>query len=131
MSRTLSHRFRQLAIASVLTLTCEGIAMPAKLFVAPNGVAGNPGTAAKPLPGIAAARDQIRALRKAGKAETANVVVAGGTYALTGPVEFGSADGNVRYVAAKGETPVLSGSRPVTGFAQRQDGLWQAKVADV
>jgi len=105
--------------------------MPAKLFVAPNGVAGNPGTAAEPLPSIEAARDQIRALRKADKAETATVVVAGGTYALTGPVVFGSTDGNVRYVAAMGETPVLSGSRPVTGFAQRQDGLWQAKVADV
>jgi hypothetical protein len=105
--------------------------MPAKLFVAPNGTAGNPGTAAKPLPSIGAARDQIRALRQDGKAESATVVVAAGTYALTGPIEFGPADGNVTYVANDGAGPILSGSREITGFATRKDGLWQAKIGDV
>jgi hypothetical protein len=120
---------RLLAVLA-LTLTCEGIAMPAKLFVAPNGTAGNLGTAAKPLPSIEAARDRIRASRK-DKAESITVVVAAGTYAMTGPIEFGPADGNVTYQAADGASPILSGSRQITGFEERKDGLWQAKIGDV
>ena len=101
------------------------------LHVAPHGVAGNPGTIALPLPGIEAARDRIRAGRAEGGKAPVTVVVAGGTYPVAAPILFGPADGNTRYVAAAGETPVLSGARPVTGFVPRADGLWETRVEAV
>lgn len=121
-----------LAPLFALALTIEGFAMPTTLFVAPNGTADNPGTAAQPLSGLANARDRIRALRQAeNTAAPVTVVVAGGVYSLSEPVVFEPQDGQVRYVAKPGETPVFSGSRPIAGFTARPDGLWQTRVPEV
>lgn len=123
-------KLTRLATIFTLALTIEGFAMPTTLFVSPRGAVGNPGTEAQPLPSLIAVRDAIRAQRQ-GKDEAVTVVVAGGTYTLTEPVVFGSEDGNVRYAAAEGQAPVLSGSRGITGFTARKDGLWQAQIPEV
>lgn len=123
-------KLTRLAATAALALTIEGFAMPTTLFVAPQGAIGNPGTEAQPLPSLAAARDAIRAQRQ-GQDEAVTVVVAGGTYTVTEPITFGPEEGNVRYVAATGQTPIISGAREITGFVARQDGLWEARIPDV
>lgn len=61
------------------------------------------------------------------------VVLAGGHYQLTAPLDFTAADGGrttttVRWTAAAGATPVLTGSAPVTGWSVHDAGrnIWVA-----
>lgn len=62
------------------------------------------------------------------------VTLAGGTYSLTKPLEFTAADSGehghtVRWVAAAGQTPVISGGVPVSGWQATSDtGVFSAKV---
>jgi hypothetical protein len=62
------------------------------------------------------------------------VSLAGGTYNLKAPLTFTAADSGqnghkVRWVAAAGQTPVVSGGVPVSGWtAGATPGLWSAKV---
>ncbi len=111
-----------------------GIAMGTELFVAPDGAAGNPGTAQLSLSGLTEARDRIRALRQAGEgAGDITVTVRGGDYPMSGAVEFnagdgGTADSRVVYTAAAGEVPVFHGSRSVAAFRAGPDGLWVTHV---
>ncbi|MFF2078226.1 RICIN domain-containing protein [Kitasatospora sp. NPDC058162] len=57
----------------------------------------------------------------------------GGTYQLTAPLTFGTADSGsnghtVVYQAYNGETPVFTGGRTVTGWTQAANGEYQAPV---
>jgi hypothetical protein len=61
------------------------------------------------------------------------VQLAGGTYRLTQPLRFdardsGSADHPITWTAAPGETPVISGASPVTGWTESttMPGVWEA-----
>ncbi|MDA1362528.1 hypothetical protein O1R50_23095 [Glycomyces luteolus] len=61
------------------------------------------------------------------------VQLAGGTYRLTEPLRFdardsGSADHPITWTAAPGETPVISGASPVTGWTEStaMPGVWEA-----
>ena len=98
-------------------LVSGSIAM--EIHVAPAGNDMNPGTADKPFVSLEKARDEIRRLRAEGggrKPETADVILHGGTYFRDKVFELGPQDSNVRYVAAKGETPVLTSAREITGW---------------
>src|SRR5271157_1356824 len=91
-----------------------------------------------PLATLEGARDQIRTLRHEQKipAGPITVMIAAGTYPLSGPVVFEPADGGtaaapVIYQAEPGTRPIFDGGRAITGFSRRPDGLWTAKVPDV
>ncbi|MGD0093074.1 MAG: right-handed parallel beta-helix repeat-containing protein, partial [Planctomycetota bacterium] len=115
-----------------------------ELHVAPNGDdawSGRPEqpNAARsdgPMASLAGARDALRKARAANApAAPARIVVAAGTYLVTGPLVLGPEDGGtaqapVQYVAAAGARPVFSGGRRITGFQADADGLWVAKVPD-
>jgi len=90
-----------------------------------------------PLASLAGARDAVRKVKAQGAlAEPVRVEIAGGTYALAGPVVFEPIDSGteacpITYEAAPGAAPVFSGGRPIRGFQPGPDGVWTAKVPEV
>jgi len=103
----------------------------AELFVAPNGNDENPGTLERPLASPKAARDAIRAMKRAGGLPSGGVTVflRGGTYDLPvalhlRPEDSGAADKPVVYAGYQDEIPVLSGGKRVLGVWQpHRDGI--------
>ncbi len=102
------------------------------LYVAPGAAAGGTGTAQLPLASLGQA-EQLAHQDSA----TADVVVnlAAGTYRLTQPLDFTSADAGqnghtITYAGTAGQATVMSGSQQVTGW-QVQDqanNIWVAGV---
>jgi hypothetical protein len=107
-----------------------------EVHVAPAGDDAADGSRAKPVASLIGARDAVRRLRADGKAGPVRVVVADGTYHMTEPLvltpeDGGTAEAPVRYEAAPGAKPVLSGGRKITGFRRGENGLWVADVPGV
>jgi Right handed beta helix region len=107
-------------------------ATQATYYVSPTGSDANPGTQASPFQTIAKARDVVRTINAS---MTGDIVVTlrGGTYALDSTITFGTADGGkngnyVRYVAFTGETPLLTGGKPITDWtvADQAKNIWKA-----
>lgn len=98
--------------------------------VAPGGNDANPGTEAMPFATVEKARQAVRA---SNKQMTGDIVVMlrGGIYPLEktlvfDPDDSGSNGHRVIYRARAGETPILSGGRPVTGWQPDEKGRWKA-----
>ncbi len=138
------YRLAVSALAALIILigTAVFAADPA-IYVSPKGndswsgslTAANADGTDGPLASLDAARLAVRKIR-AGGAGTIQVIIAGGRYELTQPVVFESEDSGVKnaptvYTAAPGAKPVFSGGRQITGFTQRKDGLWEARVPGV
>jgi hypothetical protein len=117
----------------------EGAAPQATFYVATDGndawsghlPAANADKSDGPLATLAAARDAIRKLKAGGPlTQPVTVMVRGGTYYLgetlvLEPQDSGTADGPISYLAYPGETPVISGGRPVTAAWQPYQGAIQ------
>lgn len=108
-------------------------ATQATYYVSPTGSDSNPGTLAAPFRTITKARDVVRTVNTS---MTGDIVVTlrGGTYPLDSTISFGPADGGkngnyVRYVAASGETPLLTGGKPIKGWTIHDQGknIWKAE----
>jgi parallel beta-helix repeat protein len=125
----------------VSTLTDAAQQPKADFFVATNGKnawsgrlpAPNAEKTDGPFATLDRARDAVRALDRTNRQGPIRVCIRGGAYFLgqpfvLGPEDSGSADQPVIYEAYPGETPVLSGGRPITGW-QKGDG--ELYVADV
>lgn len=96
-------------------------AVHSRLFVAPKGSDGNPGTVQRPLATLAAARDRVRALHAKPGWGTIEVVLAPGTYRITKALmltreDSGSAKSPVIYRAQTPGTVVLYGGARLSGF---------------
>ena len=129
----------------VVTGLAAAAAEPLVLHVSPSGSDAWSGRidqpsadrADGPLATLAGARDALRRLRAAGRAAgPVRVVVADGTYAVAGPVDFGPEDGGtaeapVCYEAAPGARPVITGGRVLGGWKQSADGVWTTSVPEV
>ena len=103
-----------------------------EFYVAPDGADTNPGTQPQPFRTLARARDAIRAVSPQ---MTTDIVVylRGGTYPVSGPVEFGAADSgrngfNVVYRAYANEAPTISGGTKVTGWSLDHGNVWRAPL---
>ncbi len=91
-----------------------------------------------PFASVAAARDAIRKLKAKGPlTQPVTVYVHGGTYALSETMVFTDADSGtqqtpISYAAYRGEAPLLSGGRKITGWKKAGNGqLWQAEAPGV
>lgn len=120
-----------LAIAASLVL---GASLPAaELHVALSGRESNPGTAAAPLPSLAAARDVARKL--AGR-EPVTVLVHDGVYHLPATLRFtaedsGTAQHPILYAAAPGARPVLSGGQKLElPWEPYREGIFRARTPE-
>ena len=113
----------------IAAILAAGSAMAADFHVAPAGKDTNPGTADKPFASLEKARDAVRAAKAAngGKLKEAmTVILHGGDYVLKQTFELTPQDSGekgkpVRYTAAKGETPVITSARAITGW-RKYDG---------
>ena len=113
-------------------VTASAADAAAELFVSPDGDDSNPGTEAAPLRTLAGARDAVRKIN--GSADGDIIVwLRGGTYRQTEAVQFDTRDSGqnghrIIYQAYEGETPVISGAVPVSGWTQHNDKLWSAPL---
>jgi len=131
----------------LLLLHCvTGFAAPpaATFYVAPNGNDGWSGTLPEsnavktdgPFGSLQRARNAVRELKQKGLPEAGvTVLVRGGTYFLSEPLRFapedsGSETSPIVYAAYPGETPILSGGRPI-GPWRREGELFVADVPEV
>lgn len=114
--------------------TTTGAPTPAAqvIVASPDGT----GTACRPTAPCSLARAQLTSEALVPNMQSDIVVqLDGGTYSLTSPLRLGPTDSGthgfrVRYEAAPGARPVLSGAVPISGWTRSsQPGVWQAPVA--
>ena len=107
---------------------------PEEIFVSCRAGEGGDGSQAKPFATIAQAQQAVRAKVKAGLKRSIDVVLLGGTYRLTEPLVFGTADGGdgeymVIYRSEGVDSPaIISGGVEIAGWRDCGDGTWAAKV---
>ena len=106
--------------------------VPIVLAVSPQGSDEGDGSAAHPFATLARAQAAVRGLNAD---HDVTVQLADGVYRLRTPLRFTASDGGqdgytVRWEAAPGAHPVLSGGTPVTGWtlADPQRGIWTADI---
>jgi hypothetical protein len=124
-----------LALVSMTTVgfAASETAKPAvTLYASPTGGAGDCGPASPCT--IEAAKAKARAARQAGATDIV-IRLMTGRYGLSAPLVFDAADSGttghpVRYSAADGATPVLSGGVPVTRWRLEDatTGIWSAPL---
>ncbi|MBN1611673.1 MAG: right-handed parallel beta-helix repeat-containing protein, partial [Polyangiaceae bacterium] len=98
----------------------DGLDPNGSVYVAATGDDSNPGTLSSPVRTLAKARDIVRTLNGAMKADL-TVYVRGGTYPLTDTLTFSNADSgaggfHVKYMAYPGERPLITGGQPIKGW---------------
>jgi hypothetical protein len=98
------------------------MALTADVYIAPNGNDADPGTRAKPLASLEAARDAVRKLRQDGKLPKHGVTIwlCGGDYVRTKSLELTAADSGtpgapIVWRAYKGDLVRLLGGRNLSG----------------
>ena len=96
-------------------LAFASVAGAADLELSPSG----------PIQTPQAARDAARAAAK-----PVRILVADGTYAMTGPLTLGPEDSGVTWEAAPSAKPVFTGGREITGWKEVEKGLWKATLPD-
>lgn len=103
------------------------------IHVSPSGhdTSGD-GTIGKPYASLERARQHVRTLNATLSADL-TVLLRGGTYSLSEPVTFSEADSGssghkVCYKNFPGETPVLTGGFPITGWTPESNGVYKAFV---
>jgi hypothetical protein len=119
----------------LLSLPATAADQPA-FHVATSGSDDNPGTAEKPFATLDRARRAVRAIN-ANMTGDVVVTVHGGVYRISQTLAFAAADSGtggheVIYRAAPGESPEVSGGRPIRGWRPDAGGRWKAAtdVAD-
>ena len=100
-------------------------------YVAPGGSDANPGTESKPLATVEGARDAVRRVNARMSGDVV-VLLRGGTYRIDRTIvldhrDSGTGGHHVIYQNYPGETPVVSGGRPITGWRPDAGGRWVAK----
>ncbi len=112
------------------------LAGPVTIYVAPFGndhwsgrlPSANPSRTDGPLATLPLALEKSRAARASAPEAPIRLVLRGGTYALSGPLVFTPDDSSLLVAANPGETPVISGETPITGWLRSSlnSNLWQA-----
>lgn len=121
---------------SMLLAVVNLAAAPAAFYVSPGGDDGGPGTLEAPFATIQRAQAAARTQITDGDSRDITVYIRGGLYYLDAPLVFTPADGGketqtVTYKAYEGETPLLSGGRPVTGWTRGEGDQWTATLPEV
>jgi len=104
----------------------------ADFFVSPSGSDSNPGTFAQPFATIGRAQTGVRGILN-GRTSSVVVMVREGTYYLTQPLSFTSADSGTPGVEISwqnypGEAPVISGGERITNWTQGSGNQWTASL---
>jgi hypothetical protein len=102
-------------------------------YVSPTGSDTNPGTASAPFQTITKARDVVRTVN-AQMTDDLHVYLRGGIYPIGSAITFGPQDSasnghRIHYEAYPGETPILNGATPVTGWTQSTGNVYKASLS--
>jgi len=111
------------------TVIAATAANPIVFYVSANGSDDNSGTLPKPFRTLQHARDAIRALKHP-LDRPVEILIRGGTYALTSTLTFGSEDSGtpespITYKAYPGETPIIRGSQELTKFVPYSGDIYK------
>ena len=132
------HVFGQIAAMSAFFLgaAAASAAVQATFYVAPDGSDSNKGTKDAPFKTITQAQKAVRAINGTMTGDI-EVILRDGTYQLPATVNFteedGGKDGNyVRYKAADGETPLITGGIPMSGWTihDEKNNIWKVEGVD-
>jgi len=129
----------------ILAATSRSLAAeddPAAFYLSPHGndawsgrlSAPNAAKTDGPFATFARAQEALRALSPAARSRT--VVIRGGVYRLTEPITLGPQDSGAErtptvFAAFRGEKPVFSGGRSITGWKKADGDLWEATLPEV
>jgi hypothetical protein len=142
--RSTMNRHLTAALAVLLTFVTGRV--PAAIFyVAPNGNGAWSGTLSQPnatvsdgpFATVVRARDAVRSLKTRGPVkEPVTVFLREGVYRVPSAIEFTPDDSGtettpITYAAMKGEHPVISGGRPITGWQKGEGQIWKVAVPGV
>lgn len=118
---------------SLIGATTALAATQATFYVSPSGNDSNKGTIDAPFKTITQAQKAVRAINGSMTGDI-EVILREGSYVLPSTVNFTEADGGkdghyVRYKAAEGERPLITGGMPITGWTlhDEQNGIWKAE----
>lgn len=105
-----------------------------RFYIAPNGNDENTGSIKRPFLSIIRAKQAIREIKSKPGADIV-VTLRGGSYRLEQPMIFtpediGQDGGTLTFTAHPGETPIILGSRRITGFQPAGDGLWSVTIPE-
>ncbi|MDQ0595789.1 hypothetical protein QF037_000134 [Streptomyces canus] len=137
-ARLMVGLLQSLLVATAVVLPAQTAhAADTSFYVDPtNGSDSNSGTSTSTaFKTIAKARDAVRTVNSAMSGDIV-VNLRGGTYPLTSPVDFTSADSgtnghNVIYKAYGSETPVVSSAKSITGWTSATNGEYKASVGNL
>ena len=111
-------------------------ATQATFYVSPSGNDAADGSKDAPFKTITQAQQAVRAINGSMTGDI-EVILREGTYVLPSTVNFTEADGGkdghyVRYKAADGEKPLITGGMPITGWAihDEANNIWKAEGVD-
>ncbi|MBW8745013.1 MAG: right-handed parallel beta-helix repeat-containing protein [Sphingomonas sp.] len=118
--------------AGVIHISNRPKPVPVVIAISPNGSDDGDGSATHPLVSLTQAQIAVRRLNRD---HDVTVQIAEGLYRLPAPLRFTAADGGqngytVRWEAAPGAHPILSGGTPVSGWklADAGRGIWSADI---
>ncbi len=89
------------------------------------------GSRQSPHPSIQAALKHLRSLRVDGPTTPATIYLVGGVHRIDRSIELSPVDSNLTFAAIDGETPVIDGGVPITGWSVTTHAGRVAWVADV
>ncbi len=97
-------------------------------YVSTDGCDSNSGTIKHPFASIEKARDVVRSLSESQKSQGVTVFIRGGIYVITEPIVFNVEDSaapgsHIKYTAYEEEIPVITSSKPLTGFRRLEEGV--------
>lgn len=136
--RSRIHRLAQALAAALALLICRtalAAANPAVVYVSPQGSdqwsgrrsRANASRTDGPLATLDAA---LRATRMDHTQTPPRIVVSGGTYLVTDPVDILPEDSGLTVEAARGEHPVFVGGRRLTSWSREGDRFWSAPMPE-
>ena len=137
--------FMVVGLLLTLTFRSEAQGAEANFYVATNGndawagklSAPNAAGTDGPFATLEQARDALRQLKAAERLKApVTVMIRGGTYPLSAPLvlapeDSGTEDCPITYAAYPGETPVVSGGKPITGWQRGEAQLWTVEIPEV
>ncbi len=120
-------------VAALLLTGCNPSARAhGTFYVSPTGSDDDTGTEGRPFKTVTRARDAVRKIKPQADGEI-TVVLRGGSYPIGRTLVFDARDSGpgghyVVYRAFPGETPVISGGRPIVGWQRDTGKRWKART---
>jgi hypothetical protein len=116
-----------------MTNAAANTSAAADFYVAPSGSDAGPGTLAQPFRTVDRARLAVEALKPSVSGRTITVLMRAGTYYLPSTWTFtqndsGTATTPILYANYPGESPVISGGEPLTGWKQATATSWETTL---